>query len=51
MRAVLSGARPRRLENPRMEDDTWNLLQSCWERNPSERPPMERIVAMMTAPY
>ena len=51
MRAVLSGARPGRLENPRMEDDRWDLLQSCWEQNPSERPPMERIAAMLTTPY
>ena len=48
MRAILSGESPRRPENPRMEDDTWNLLQSCWERNPSDRPPMKRIVAMLS---
>ena len=48
MRAVLSGARPCQQENPRMEDDAWNLVQSCWERNPSDRPPMERIVAMLS---
>ena len=51
MRAVLSGESPHRPEKPRMEDVTWNLLQSCWERIPAGRPPMERIVAMLTPPH
>ena len=51
MRAVPNGVRPCRLENPRMEHETWNLLQRCWEQIPSDRPPMERIVAMLTPPH
>jgi hypothetical protein len=34
---VTKGKRPVRLESPRMEDDTWNLIQRCWEPIPSKR--------------
>ncbi|KAF8349572.1 kinase-like domain-containing protein, partial [Amanita rubescens] len=44
MRSVTSGLRPERLENPRLEDDAWNLIQSCWKAGPSERPTMEQIL-------
>ena len=50
MRLVSKGVRPDRLENPRMEDDTWNVIQNCWKQRPSSRPPMETIVAMLTPP-
>ncbi|KAF8720159.1 hypothetical protein AX14_011259 [Amanita brunnescens Koide BX004] len=50
LRLVIEGVLPDRLENPRMEDDTWNVIQNCWKRKPSSRPPMETIVAMLTPP-
>ena len=34
---VIKGKRPDRLESPRMEDDTWHLIQRCWEPIPSKR--------------
>jgi hypothetical protein len=44
MRLVTSGMRPERLESPRIGDNTWNLIESCWKSNPGERPTMEQIV-------
>ena len=44
IRLLAKGKRPHRLENPRMEDNTWNVIQRCWESIPSERPTMEQIV-------
>ena len=41
---VMDGVRPNRLESPGMEDDTWNLIQSCWEPIPSKRQTIEQIV-------
>ncbi|KAF8736319.1 hypothetical protein AX14_000496 [Amanita brunnescens Koide BX004] len=41
---VMNGARADRLESPGMEDDTWNLIQSCWEPIPSSRPTIDHIV-------
>ena len=47
---VMDGARPDRLESPAMEDDTWNLIQYCWEPIPSERPTIEQIMKTLTTP-
>jgi len=44
MRLVKSGKRPDRHEQPRIDDCTWNLIQSCWESDPSKRPTLDRIV-------
>ncbi|KAF8351814.1 kinase-like domain-containing protein [Amanita rubescens] len=49
MRFITSGKRPDRLEHPRMEDNTWNLIQDCWKARPSERPTMEQIVTTLTS--
>jgi len=46
--SVAGGARPDRLRSPKMEDDTWNLIQSCWKPKHSERPTMEEIVKTLT---
>ncbi|KAF8345488.1 kinase-like domain-containing protein [Amanita rubescens] len=48
IRLLMKGKRPRRLESPRMADNTWNLIQRCWESIPSKRPTMEQIVDMLT---
>ncbi|KAF8313734.1 kinase-like domain-containing protein [Amanita rubescens] len=47
VRLVTGGMRPTRLESPRMEDNTWNLIENCWKFNPSERLTMEQIVRML----
>ena len=44
MRLIKAGVRPARLESPKMEDDTWELILKCWKFKPSERPAMEQIV-------
>ncbi|KAF8644888.1 hypothetical protein AX14_009332 [Amanita brunnescens Koide BX004] len=44
---VINGKRPPRLESPKMEDSGWNLIQSCWKSEPSERPKMEQIVSAL----
>lgn len=41
---VTTGQHPNRLEFPKMEDDTWSLIQSCWRSDASERPTMQQIV-------
>ena len=48
VRLVMDGKRPGRLEMPKMEDNTWNLIQNCWETIPSKRQTMEEIVAAST---
>ncbi|KAF8338411.1 kinase-like domain-containing protein [Amanita rubescens] len=45
---VRSGVRPGRLESPKMEDDTWDLIENCWKSNPVERLTMEQIVEALT---
>ncbi|KAF8328317.1 kinase-like domain-containing protein [Amanita rubescens] len=47
-RSLISGDRPNRLQSPRMDDDTWNLIESCWKSRPSERPTMEEIMKRLT---
>jgi len=47
MRLLAKGKRPHRLESPKMADNTWNLVQRCWESIPSKRPTMEQIVEML----
>ena len=47
MRLLTSGGRPVRLENPRMDDDSWEIIQKCWKAKPSERPAMEQLVKTM----
>ena len=47
MQLVTSGQRPERLNTPSMDDDAWNLIQRCWEYNPSDRPTMEEIVQIL----
>ncbi|KAF8343347.1 kinase-like domain-containing protein [Amanita rubescens] len=41
---LTNGVRPERLKSPRMDDGTWDLIQSCWTSNPSKRPTMVEIV-------
>ena len=48
MRLVTNGGRPDRLQSPQMENETWDLIQSCWNAKPSERPTMRQIVRTLT---
>ncbi|KAF8689674.1 hypothetical protein AX14_003217 [Amanita brunnescens Koide BX004] len=48
IRLIMSGKRPKRLDYPRMEDNAWNLIQSCWKPKGSERPTMDNIVKTLT---
>ena len=49
LRLVTAGKRPQRLEKPRMEDDVWDLIRSCMETIPPQRPTMESIVRTVTS--
>ena len=49
MLLVATGKRPERLEHPRMDDNVWDLIRSCMETNPSDRPTMEYIVSTVTS--
>ena len=49
MMHLVVGKRPERLETQRMEDDEWNLIQSCWHSIRSERPSVRDIVKTMTS--
>lgn len=42
--AVLAGDRPRRPHCPQINDDMWEILQSCWEFDPSQRPSMASLL-------
>lgn len=50
VRLVTNGKRPDRLESPRMEDDTWDLIQRCWESIPSTRWTIEDIATALASP-
>ena len=49
LRLVTSGRRPQRWENPRMEDNVWDLIYSCMETISPQRPTMEYILRMVTS--
>ncbi|KAF8343515.1 kinase-like domain-containing protein [Amanita rubescens] len=44
---VAKGKRPDRLESPRMEDDTWHLIQRCWEPIPSKRSTIKDVATAL----
>ena len=50
IRLITNGNRPAQLQSPKMEDNTWHLVQSCWESVPSKRPKMSKIVEALTLP-
>ncbi|PFH49089.1 hypothetical protein AMATHDRAFT_5234 [Amanita thiersii Skay4041] len=45
---VKNGKRPRRLEQPSIDDRDWELIEQCWHQVPSERPSMDDVVAIMS---
>ncbi|SRR6266550_3049544 len=47
---VTKGKRPGRLASPRMEDDTWDLIQKCWEPIPSKRSTIKDIATALARP-
>jgi len=49
VRLVTNGKRPARLESPSMEDDTWRLIERCWEPIPSERLMIKDIVTVLAS--
>ncbi|KAF8351865.1 kinase-like domain-containing protein [Amanita rubescens] len=49
-RLVTSGSRPDRLKNPTIDDNIWDIIQSCWSAKPSDRWTMEKIVESLTSP-
>lgn len=47
MKLVCSGERPLRLNEPRICDRAWDLIQWCWERDASRRPAIEDVTKFM----
>jgi len=47
MRLIINGERASRLQIPKMGDNTWHLIQSCWKSVPSKRPKMKEIVEVL----
>lgn len=50
IRFIINGERPSQLQSPEMGDNTWHLIQSCWESVPSKRPKMTEIVEALALP-
>ncbi|KAF8351827.1 kinase-like domain-containing protein [Amanita rubescens] len=50
MRLVTSGGRPLRLDSPKIENNIWHIMQSCWKNSPSARPTVEDL-ALPFFPY
>ncbi len=49
MRLVTSGGRPLRLDSPKMENNIWHIIQSCWKNSPSARPTVEEVRTRLVA--
>jgi len=47
---VARGEHPIQLASPRIDDHTWDLIRSCLEFIPPNRPTMEQIVKTLTLP-
>ena len=47
---VVQGERSPRLDMPPLSNCSWNLIQSCWDHEASERPAMKDVVERMMAP-
>ncbi|KAF8730341.1 hypothetical protein AX14_005640 [Amanita brunnescens Koide BX004] len=43
------GLHPRRLQEPPLSDEAWELIRSCWTRKPSDRPGIEEVTEKMVA--
>jgi serine/threonine protein kinase len=41
---VVNGRRPERNRCKQINDDVWNMLQRCWNREPSQRPSMATLM-------
>ena len=55
---VVNGGRPDRYRCVQINDELWNMLQKCWNMNPSQRPSMASLarffaeqVTPMDTPY
>ena len=46
---ITAGKRPPRLENPKIPERLWELINDCWNFRASERPPMNQIVETLKA--
>ena len=44
---VTSATHPPRLEDPKMQESLWQLINDCWKSRASERPTMNQIVDMI----
>lgn len=51
MEVIIKDGRPSRLLNKTLElgltDDFWNLIESCWVRDPNERKNIDEVVTVI----
>lgn len=43
VKSIHAGERPRRTRYNQMEDKHWNLIRSCWDGEPSQRPTITQV--------
>ena len=44
---VLGGKRPKRETCQEIDQNLWNILQSCWNTDPTQRPSMSTVLAFL----
>ena len=44
---VIRGVRPPRPECPKLTDDIWTVIQSCWNHDPKKRPTINTVGAWL----
>lgn len=45
--SLTNGDRPPRPSHPDLSDRVWNMIERCWEKNPSLRPPIKTVVDIL----
>lgn len=49
IRSVTSGKHPPRLQEPRLGDVAWDLIECCWATDPKDRVTMAEVLNIMDA--
>ena len=48
--AILQGERPSRPPHRDLTDNLWEVMQHCWNQEPSERPDMSEVLRVLRSP-
>jgi hypothetical protein len=49
MALVIRDKRPDRLNEPRLSDEAWEVIQQCWAMEPRKRPKMKDVIESLIA--